>query len=202
MGSPVDASLRQTAIAFALATFAAGCEPAEAIVPSDVGDEELCESVELWPEISTLLEDDLVEVINRVRAEGPECPLPDDAPEDAAPAGGKPVLAVEVMPQMRCAARRHAHDEINHGYIGHEGADGSTPFERLQRAGYTGIPRHELLAADYVQIHQVIDAWLADAEHCAALLHPKIEDVGAGHRRSARGSQIAWVLVTGEKRED
>jgi len=188
----------------------AACEGnRDELARSDVGDAPYCESVELWPSVSIDLEDELLEAIDRARIEGLPCPEEEEEGEsedggesgadgDSPPVGTSPVLPMSLVPELRCAARVRALDLIN-------GADDEpdpfSTYERLVLAGYTGLARAEVIAFDFIDADQVIAAWLDSPEHCAAILDRFVDDVGAGYARSSRGDDIAWVVVTGERRE-
>jgi hypothetical protein len=179
---------------------------------SDVGEAPYCESVALWPSISIELEDELLQSVQSARVDGLPCPEEEDTGTggesgadgepgtggESPPAGTSPGLPLTPTPELRCAARMRALDLIG-------GADDEpdplATFERLVLAGYTGLPRHEALAFDFVDADDVLQAWLDSPQHCTAILDRFIDDVGAGYARSSRGDDIAWVLVTGERRE-
>lgn len=116
-----------------------------------------------------------------------------------------PTAVLEVAPELRCAARLHASDLAEDlaegGDLSHAGVQGSSPQQRMQEAGYAAIPVHELLAGDFEDPGQVLEAWLALPEYCEALYDPAIDDVGVGHGISASGEATAWVLVTGRRPE-
>jgi uncharacterized protein YkwD len=108
-----------------------------------------------------------------------------------------PVLELELVPELKCAARLRASELLGDGP---GDGDPRDIFEHLIRAGYTGLPRHEITAFDFVDVEAVLEAWLASPTHCAAIVDRAIDEFGAGHARSARGDEVVWVLATGEHR--
>jgi uncharacterized protein YkwD len=156
----------------------------------DVGDAEACEAAMRWPRPYAEREDILFELINDTRARGGEC----------GGAGRNPVADVELSPELRCAARVHATDLSEHGTLSHDGSDGSTTLTRVDRAEYLGLPRSEVLAADFDDPQAVLDAWLSNPAHCDALFEAQIDEIGIGYAETFRGDTSAWVLLTGQQR--
>jgi uncharacterized protein YkwD len=156
----------------------------------DVGDAPMCAAAQSWPHAYAELEDALFDIIGDGREVGGFC-------------GGEPVNPVarlELSPELRCAARIHATDLAVHGALVHEGSDGSSPLSRANLAGYPGLVRHELLAADYTTALSVAVGWGEDAVHCRALFDKGIAEGAIGHSRDEHGGRTAWVLLTGELR--
>ena len=169
----------------------AGCVIDE-LTETEVGDERYCEGARRWPNAYADREDQLLDEIEDLRRSGTTCG--EDTRFD-------PVTPLELVPELHCAARLHATDLATHGTVGPEGSDGGTPFSRANRSGYAGIPRYELSAANYEDAGAVLEAWLADPTHCAALLDRKVRHIGVGHSQSAKGDAIAWVVDLGEPRD-
>jgi uncharacterized protein YkwD len=170
---------------------AVGCSE-ESSVFDDVGEAEFCESVAKWTGEASNAEAVLLDAVNEARRVGATCG------EDIVP----PALPVELSPELRCASRIHARDQSGTGMVSHEGSDGSNTLERIGLAGYEDFPRHELLAGDFTDGRDVVDAWLDDPEHCVALLDNSIEHAGPGAHESSQGDSIVWVLTTGEPRPE
>jgi uncharacterized protein YkwD len=156
-----------------------------------VGEAAACEAARRWPRAYAEREDELLDLVNEVRAGGGTC----------GEALQNPVPDLELSPELRCAARVHATDLAESGGLEHEGSDGSTTLSRVDRAQYDGIPKHELLAADFLDPQAVLAAWLGDPSHCEPLFDPTIDAFGVGHAMSANEDAAAWVLLTGENRE-
>ncbi len=174
----------------ALAAAAPACVIDE-LTETDVGEEAYCEGASRWPNDFADLEDELLEAIEDLRRSGAMCG------EDRQ----NPVTALEVVPELHCAARLHATDLAAHKAIGPGGSDGSTPLSRANLSGYDGIPRFEMSAANYTDADVVLDAWLADEVHCRALLDRKLRHIGIGHSRHADDTATAWVVDLGEPRD-
>ena len=156
----------------------------------EVGDAAWCDSARRWPTESAELEDELFAALNAVRVRSGRC-----GGVDQDPAG-----AVQWSPELRCAARRHATFLAQRNATGHEGSGGSMPWQRVGFAEYEGFVMHELIARDFVDPDDVIQAWLDNPEHCRPFYRRPIEHVGIGHSRSANGDRTAWVVLTGRNR--
>jgi uncharacterized protein YkwD len=160
------------------------------LTETDVGDERYCEGAERWPHELADGEDALFDAIEDVRRRGATC----------GEVRHNPTIPLEMIPELHCAARLHATDLATHEGIGPDGSDGSTPLSRANLSGYEGIPRYEMSAANFTDADLVLDAWLADEVHCAALLDRKLRHVGVGYSRNADDSATAWVVALGEPR--
>jgi uncharacterized protein YkwD len=172
-----------------LVSLAGGCIIDE-LREDEVGDAEACEAAVRWPHAYGDREDILFDLINDTRARGGMC----------GEATRNPVSAVAMSPELRCAARIHATDLSERGRLSHEGSDGSTTLGRVDRAGYLGLPKHEVLGADFDDPELLLDAWLANPAHCEAIFDPKIDEIGIGHAETFDGDATAWVLLTGQER--
>jgi len=163
----------------------------DALREDEVGDAEACEVAHVWSRELAGLEDDLVERVDRLRAQGGTC---GEVPTNAVP-------ALELQPTLRCAARMHAADQVSSGDLSHEGSDGSTTLNRLFLAEYRGIPLTELLAADFDEDAAVLRAWVGSPAHCEALFDASATDVGVGLAEDLGTRGKVWVLLTGRERE-
>lgn len=157
----------------------------------EVGDAEACEAALRWPRGFGDREDELVALVNDVRDRGAVC----------AEVAKNPVPPLEVAGPLRCAARIHATDLAEGARLSHEGSDGLGTQSRVDRAGYEGLVRHEVMAADFTAPAEVLDAWLQSTAHCNALLDPGVTQMGVGHAQSFEGDAAAWVLLTGVLRD-
>jgi uncharacterized protein YkwD len=170
------------------ATFACGLPELQT---TDLGEAPRCADVSVWPADSAQEELELLELVLDLRGRGTTCGDDD--------VGG--VGPLEDVPELRCAARQLAGDLARRGDLGHDGSDGSTTLSRVNLAGYTGITRHEMLAADYTTAEDTLAGLAADPEHCRFLMDKALDHAGVGHATSREGDRIVWVLVTGEERE-
>jgi uncharacterized protein YkwD len=100
-----------------------------------------------------------------------------------------------LSPQLTAAAEQHSQSMAASGYFSHTGSDGSTPWSRIQAAGYTGATTYgENIAAGYADPQSVVQAWLSSPDHRANILDPRFTEAGVGIYQ-APGSQygIYWT---------
>src|SRR3954471_16524943 len=115
--------------------------------------------------------------------------------------GLAPVVA---HPALDRAAQRHLEDMAARGYVDHVAPApapfGATPHERAAAAGYPGTPgaaNWEVGETLHVAVQTTpitnpgmttaraaMAGWMASAPHCAVLLGPELEHLGAGVFRS------------------
>jgi len=91
------------------------------------------------------------------------------------------------------AAAAHAQDMARHGFVRHEGSDGSSPGERATRAGYRWRSIAENVAGGQTTARQVVQEWLRSPVHCAALMRPDLTEMGVGYAVDIRSEAgIFW----------
>jgi uncharacterized protein YkwD len=159
---------------------------------ADVGTAPRCEEVDRWPAGSAAAEDDLYDALEDLRRSGATCG------DEELPGVGP----LELVPELRCAARLHAGDLVRHPElpVDHPGSDGSSALGRINAAGYGGVPRQELLASDFTSAQALVEAWVSDEGHCRAVLDDEIDHVGVAQAQTRPGDRIVWVVVTGQER--
>ncbi len=98
------------------------------------------------------------------------------------------------------AAAAHADSMARHGYLDHQGRDGSTPADRVGRTGYRWRSVGENIAAGQTTAGQVVQGWLASPEHCANIMEPRFNEMGVAYAVNA-GSEggIYWAQVFGRR---
>jgi len=163
------------------------------LIDEDLGDAPRCAEVDRWPVASANAEDELLDALEDLRRSGATCPggavLPGEGP-------------LEPVTSLHCAARLHAGDLVRNPElpVDHEGSDGRSALARINASGYAGIPRQELLAGDYTDADALVEAWVADPDHCPAILDEDLDHVGVAQAQTPAGDRIVWVVVTGQER--
>jgi uncharacterized protein YkwD len=80
---------------------------------------------------------------------------------------------------LRTSARAHSADMLENGYFSHTGLDGSSPFERMRRAGARFLTAGENLA--FAPTVQMAHRGLMNSPgHSANILNPAFRQVGIG----------------------
>jgi len=131
--------------------------------------------------VPTKSTDDLAKIseviaeINRVRA-----------------ANGRPALSVSS--ELQSAAAIHNTDMIRNSFFSHTGSDGSSPAQRVARAGFPATAVGELLAAANGTPAVVVQAWLDQGQR-ETVLDANYTSIGAHYQFvRAVGYQHYWTV--------
>ena len=158
-----------------------GPEPAEQTVIdagptepeiADVPDNSYCRPVGVWDESYIAKEEELLVLVNEVRAKGAHC----------GPHGAKaPTHPLEMEGALRCAARVHSLDMNERNFFAHNNPSGQTPWYRIAQAGYTATPVGENIAMGRGTAEGVMQQWMNSPGHCANIMEPSYDYMGAGY---------------------
>ena len=103
--------------------------------------------------------------------------------------------AVRYDARLRAAARAHSADMATHEQLSHTGSDGSSPWERAERAGYPDA-MSENVAMGYRTPSEVVAAWMRSKGHRDNILNCEAKAVGVGLARDADGTPY-WTQLFG-----
>jgi uncharacterized protein YkwD len=78
------------------------------------------------------------------------------------------------------AAQAHSNDMAAHRNMSHTGSDGSSPGDRLTRAGYTWRTYGENVAYGYATPERVMAGWMSSPGHKANILNCAFKEIGVG----------------------
>ena len=107
---------------------------------------------------------------------------------------GLPALTADTV--LAKAARIHAVDMAEHGFVSHTGSDGSDPSQRLDRVGYPWIWVGENIAAGQETPDDVVPGWMRSEGHRANILSSDAVSAGVAMARSPSGEfGTYWVMV-------
>lgn len=99
------------------------------------------------------------------------------------------------------AAAAHAQHMAQHSYLEHQGRDGSSPADRINRAGYRWRSLGENIASGQTTAEQVVQEWLRSPVHCATLMSPRFMEMGLAYAVNANSAEgIYWVQAFGRPR--
>jgi uncharacterized protein YkwD len=134
------------------------------------------------------LEDEIVALVNQRRAMGADC-------------GGTQFAAtgpVVMNAQLRAAARAHSLDMGTRSFFAHNSPEGTTPFQRIAAAGYTGSPQGENIAAGGATAASTMMQWMNSPGHCRNIMNPQYRSIGVGYAR-VQGSRYThyWTQKFG-----
>jgi uncharacterized protein YkwD len=112
-----------------------------------------------------------------------------------------PAPPLSLAPALTRAARGHARDMATHDFFSHTGSDGSSPGERVTRAGYRWREVGENIEAGATTPREAVAGWLASPRHCANIMTAAFRQLGvafAVNRKSA--GVIYWTEDFGAPR--
>lgn len=81
---------------------------------------------------------------------------------------------------LTSAARWQSNDIGPRGLCQHNGTDGSSPWDRIAQAGYSGFGSGEVIGCGYNTAEGVVDGWWNSPAHFAILTDAAINDIGCG----------------------
>jgi uncharacterized protein YkwD len=128
---------------------------------------------------------------NEARAHGRTCGWHHFAPA--------PPLSLSMA--LTLAARAHSRDMAAHDLFSHAGSDGSSPGQRVTRAGYRWSMVGENIASGAGTPRQVVAGWLASPHHCANIMTAGFRQMGVAFAvNPASGEVIYWTEDFGTPR--
>ncbi|MFE6156530.1 CAP domain-containing protein, partial [Streptomyces sp. NPDC057888] len=78
------------------------------------------------------------------------------------------------------AAQDHSKDMASHRNMSHTGSDGSSPGDRITRAGYTWSSYGENVAYGYSTPEKVMAGWMSSPGHKRNILDCSFKEIGIG----------------------
>jgi len=118
----------------------------------------------------------LVEAHNRVRESAGLAPL-------------------TVSDRLAAAAQGHADDMAGRRRMSHRGGDGSSPFRRMEAAGYRYQRAGENVAQGQRSVAEVMASWMSSPGHKRNILG-KFTEIGAGRATDESGTPY-WCVTFG-----
>ncbi|MCF1508744.1 CAP domain-containing protein [Streptomyces glomeratus] len=92
-------------------------------------------------------------------------------------AGCSPVTLNATLTKV---AQAHSEDMASHRNMSHTGSDGSSPGDRITRAGYSWSTYGENVAYGYATPEQVMAGWMSSPGHRANILDCAFKQIGVG----------------------
>ncbi len=97
---------------------------------------------------------------------------------------------------LNAAAATHSRDMANQNRPWHFGSDGSSPIDRLARAGYFGSLGGEAISESFDTETETLAAWMDEPATRGVILDPEARDLGFSWYQEP-GGKIWWTMVTG-----
>ena len=95
------------------------------------------------------------------------------------------LAALTLNSQLCQSAQAHSQDMADHNFMGHNGSDGSTPWDRMHQAGYQFSHAGENCAAGAATPEAVMSMWMNETPpndgHRQNILSPNFRDIGVGY---------------------
>ena len=108
----------------------------------------------------------------------------------------KGLKPLKLQPALTEAARAHSRDLAKWDRISHYGSDGSNPWDRVKRAGYSARLAAENVGTGQVTVDEVIKGWKASPGHNKNLLLAEAEHMGIALVQDSRTEfKTFWTLV-------
>ncbi|WP_235855990.1 divisome-associated lipoprotein DalA [Mesobaculum littorinae] len=117
-----------------------------------------------------------------------------DAANALRQAAGLPALQLNAA--MNAAAATHARDMSIQNRPWHFGSDGSSPIDRVRRAGYTGTVVGENISETYETELQTLTAWMDEGPTRKTVMDPRARNMGVSWFQEPNG-KIWWTMITG-----
>lgn len=108
-------------------------------------------------------------------------------------AGRQPV---DLNAQLNAAAATHSRDMSVQNRPWHFGSDGSSPIDRIRRAGYTGDLVGENISETYETELETLSAWMEEPSMRKVILAPEATSMGFSWEQENNG-KIWWTMVMG-----
>ena len=103
---------------------------------------------------------------------------------------------VNLNASLTAAAATHARDMSVQDRPWHFGSDGSSPLDRVARAGYAGRLLGENISETYETELETLSAWMTTPDTRAIILEPRARDLGFAWFQEPNG-KIWWTLILG-----
>ena len=96
------------------------------------------------------------------------------------------------------AAQGHSRAMARGNYFAHQDPDGRSVADRAKSAGFRGHRIGENIAAGQGSPNKAMQDWLASPGHCANLMNPMFNQVGAAYATDSRSDAgVYWTMVFG-----
>ena len=130
----------------------------------------------------------MLALVNAARAQARQC-------GGSAHAAAPPVRWSTTLER---AASGHAADMAERDYFSHTAKDGSTPAQRVERAGYAYRTTGENIAGGQLTPEEAVAGWIRSPGHCANLMNPGYREMAVAYAVNARTRLgVYWVQQFG-----
>lgn len=103
---------------------------------------------------------------------------------------------VQMNAQLNAAAATHSRDMSVQNRPWHFGSDGSSPIDRVRRAGYPGVMLGEVISETYETELETLAAWMDQPGSREVILDRQAINMGFAWYQEPNG-KIWWTMVMG-----
>lgn len=103
---------------------------------------------------------------------------------------------VALNANLNAAAATHARDMQIQNRPWHFGSDGSSPIDRVARAGFSGVMLGENISETYESELETLSAWMAQPDTRDIILDPRATDFGFAWHQESNG-KLWWTMLLG-----
>lgn len=103
---------------------------------------------------------------------------------------------VQLNAQLNAAAATHSRDMARQNRPWHFGSDGSSPIQRVARAGYPGMMLGENISETYESEMETLSAWMDQPDTRRVILESRATDMGFAWHQETNG-KIWWTMLIG-----
>jgi len=103
---------------------------------------------------------------------------------------------VSLSSELNAAAATHARDMSVQNRPWHFGSDGSSPLDRVARAGYQGTLLGENISETYESELETLSAWMEQPDTRNVILDARANDLGFAWFQEPNG-KIWWTMIMG-----
>lgn len=104
--------------------------------------------------------------------------------------------AVVLDSKLNAAAATHSRDMSAQNRPWHFGSDGSSPLDRVQRAGYAGQMLGENISETFESELETLGAWMESSGTRSVIMDPNALNMGFSWFQEKNG-KIWWTLIMG-----
>ncbi|MGV6804511.1 MAG: CAP domain-containing protein [Ruegeria sp.] len=104
--------------------------------------------------------------------------------------------SVQLSSQLNAAAATHAKDMARQQRAWNFGSDGSSPIDRVNRAGFSGTFLGEAISESYETETETLGAWVQNPATRPVIMDPKATHMGFAWHQEKSG-KIWWALEMG-----
>jgi len=102
---------------------------------------------------------------------------------------------------LAAASQLHADDMARNNYFSHGSRDGSSPEQRVARAGYRYRATGENIAGGQMKPEDAVAGWIKSPPHCANLMNPVFTELGVAFAVDAKSELgVYWTQEFGTPR--